>query len=80
MKYKNILIQNAENGIEARPIFYPMNMMKPYKRYINKKEKFPVSENLFNSSISLPSAYDVNKNDINMISNFLKNFQNSIEK
>ena len=47
-----------------------MNMMKAYKRYINKKEKFPVSENLFNSSISLPSAYDVNKNDISMISNF----------
>ena len=80
MKYKSILIKKMQkNGIEARPIFYPMNMMKPYKRYISKKEKFPVSENLFKSSISLPSAYDVNKNDINMISNFFKNFYSSIK-
>ena len=80
MKYKSILIKKMQEiGIEARPIFFPMNMMKPYKRYINKKEKFPVSENLFKSSISLPSAYDVNKNDINMISNFFKNFYSSIK-
>ncbi len=81
MKYRKILIQKMqENGIEARPIFYPMSMMKPYKRYINKKDKFPVSEDLFKSSISLPSAYDVNKNDISLISNFLNNFRNSINR
>ena len=68
-----------ENGIEARPIFYPMNMMKPYQKYISKKEKFPISEKLFNSSISLPSAYDVKLKEIIIISNFLNKFQNLIK-
>ena len=79
LKFKNLLIKSMqENGIEARPIFYPMNMMKPYQKYISKKEKFPISEKLFNSSISLPSAYDVKLKEINIISNFLNKFQNSI--
>ena len=80
LKFKNLLIKNMqENGIEARPIFYPMNMMKPYQKYISKKEKFPISEKLFNSSISLPSAYDVKLKEIIIISNFLNKFQNLIK-
>jgi perosamine synthetase len=81
LKYKDILIQKMQSsGIEARPIFYPMNMMNPYQKYIKKNEKFPVSELLFNSSISLPSAYDVKLKDITIVSNFLKNFKNLIDK
>jgi len=57
-----------------------MNMMNPYQKYIKKNEKFPVSELLFNSSISLPSAYDVKLKDITIVSNFLKNFKNLIDK
>ena len=80
LKFKNLLIKNMqENGIEARPIFYPMNMMKPYQKYISKKEKFPISEKLFNSSISLPSAYDVKLKEIIIISNFLNKFQTLIK-
>jgi perosamine synthetase len=80
LKFKNLLIKKMQdNGIEARPIFYPMNMMKPYKKYISKKEKFPISERLFNSSISLPSAYDVKLKEINIIVDFLKKFQNLIK-
>ena len=61
-------------GIETRPIFYPMNFMKPFKKYLNKIDKFPISKKLFETSISLPSAYDVKKNDVIKVGNFLKNY------
>ena len=63
-----------QNNIEARQIFYPMNLMPPYKKYIKNKQKFPISTKLFNSSLSLPSAYDVTKKDVVMISKILKKF------
>lgn len=81
IKYKNTLIKKMQSsGIEARPVFFPMNLMKPYKKYLKKNETFPVSQKLFKSSISLPSAYDVALSDIITIGNFLKKFQNSKKK
>ena len=64
--------------IEARPIFFPMNMMPPYKKYLKKNEKFEVSKNLFESSISLPSAYDIDEKKILEVSKFLNSFFNQI--
>ena len=55
-----------------------MNLMKPYKKYLNKKDKFPISLKLFHNSISLPSAYDVKKTDINKIYKFLSRFKNTL--
>ena len=78
-KYKNRIIKELNfYGIEARQIFFPMNLMKPYQKYLNKKDKFPVSLKLFNNSISLPSAYDVKKSDINKIYKFLSKFKNTL--
>jgi perosamine synthetase len=71
---KKILLDMEQNNIEARQIFYPMNLMPPYKKYIKNKQKFPVSTMLFNSSLSLPSAYDVSKKDVTKISKILKKF------
>jgi len=79
LKFKNRIIKELNfYGIEARQIFYPMHLMKPYKKYINKKDKFPVSLKLFNNSISLPSAYDVKKNDILKIYKYLSKFKNTL--
>jgi len=81
IKYKNTLIKKMQRlGIEARPVFFPMNLMKPYKKYLKKNETFPNSQQLFKSSISLPSAFDVTLSDINIIGNFLKKFQNLKKK
>ena len=78
-KYKNRIIKELNfYGIEARQIFFPMNLMKPYQKYLNKKDKFPVSLKLFNNSISLPSAYDVKKSDMNKIYKFLSKFKNTL--
>ena len=74
-KYREkILVKMNSRGIETRPIFYPMNFMKPFKKYLNKRDKFPISKKLFETSISLPSAYDVKKNDVIKVRNFLKNY------
>ena len=76
-KFKDKLLKYlVSNKIEARPIFYPMHLMPPYKKFIKKKNKFPVSLKLFNSSISLPSAFDVTKKDIKKIFELLKSFDN----
>ena len=78
-KFKNRIIKELNfYGIEARQIFYPMHLMKPYKKFINKKDKFPVSLKLFNTSISLPSAYDVKKSDVSKIYNYLSKFKNTL--
>ena len=79
LKFKNKIIKELNfYGIEARQIFFPMHLMKPYKKYLNKKDKFPVSLKLFNTSISLPSAYDVKKSDILKIYNYLSKFKNTL--
>ena len=77
-KYKNRIIKELNfYGIEARQIFFPMSLMRPYKKYLNKNDKFPVSLKLFNHSISLPSAYDVKKSDILKIYEYLSKFKNT---
>ena len=74
-KFKEKLLKSMNSkGIETRPIFYPMNFMKPYQKYLNKNDTYPISKKLFETSISLPSAYNVNRNDVIRISNFFKNY------
>ena len=52
-------------GIESRPGFYPLNTMKPYKKYSQKKYK--VSHYIGNNSITLPTYYSLKKNQQNYI-------------
>ncbi len=71
---EKILLDMEKNNIEARQIFFPMNLMPPYKKYLKNNQKFPISNKVFNSSISLPSAYDVNKKDVTKITNLLRRY------
>ena len=41
-------------GIECRPGFYLLNLMKPYKKFV--KGNYPVSNKLSDISISLPTT------------------------
>ena len=69
----NILGSMLKDGIEARPIFFPMSEMPPYKQYIDKDKGYSVSSYLSKSGISLPSSVDLTKEDISRISNsFIK--------
>ena len=62
----------TSNGVENRPMFYPLNKMKVYKKYANGK--FIESEKLSYSSISLPTSINLTKNDIEKISKLILDF------
>ncbi len=58
MKAKSLSEKLVKYGIETRPFFYPMNKQPIIKKLklINKKEKFPVSEKLYQTGLYLPSG------------------------
>jgi perosamine synthetase len=56
------------NGIEARPVFYPLHVMPPYQKYADGKE-FPVSNSVSSRGLSLPSSIKLNNADITEICN-----------
>ncbi len=61
----------VDNGIETRPMFYPIHTMPIYsKRY----EKHPVAERLSSRGINLPSYPGLEHNDVNIIISCLRNF------
>lgn len=67
-KNKTIKIGNylMKNGIEVRSGFWPLNKQKGFKfKYVKSKTK--VSEDIFNKSLILPSAYHLDKSKINYI-------------
>ncbi len=62
------------NGVQARKLWKPINMLKPYKKaiYIGKKSSF----SLYKDSLSLPSSTNLKKDEqdfiIDLVNNFLK--------
>ncbi len=55
------------NGIECRPVFYPLHQMPPYQRYCSRKKNFPISERISSCGISLPSAVTLSDKEIEEI-------------
>ena len=63
-----------KNGIEARKIFYPLNIMPPYKEFSSKE--LPVSNSISSRGISLPTSFNMKEIDITHILNKLSQFLN----
>lgn len=68
--YKNdtrdqLITQLGYRGIDARPGFYPMHLMDPYREFAIGK--YPVSSYLSANSISLPSSPGLLNEEINHI-------------
>lgn len=61
----------AENGIETRPLFYPVHTMPMYS---TKYQRHPVAENLGWRGINLPSYPSLTMDDINFIIQKIKEF------
>ena len=61
-------------SIESRPMFYPLNVMPPYKKY--GKGKFHNSKALSYKSITIPSHIYLEKKQIKFISRNILNFIN----
>ena len=55
-----------ENGIETRPVFYPMHNQPAYGDYF-RGEEYPVAEELSKKGINLPSANTLTKNEIERV-------------
>ena len=71
----NVIKYLKNNGIDARPLFYPMNEMPAFKKYLNSKNKFlPVSKDISERGFSLPSSPSLKKSDIEYISNILLDY------
>ena len=62
----------GKNGIETRPMFYPIHTMPIYA---NDQEKHSVAEDISKRGLNLPSYSNLGLNDIKFISNCLKMFE-----
>ena len=63
MDRDELIYMLEQNGIETRPIFYPMHILPPYKN----EEIFPIAENVSKRGISLPSSVNLKEEQIEQI-------------
>lgn len=54
------------NGIETRPVFYPIHKMPPYVKFTGNSA-FPNSEGISRMGISLPSSITASRGDIEFV-------------
>jgi perosamine synthetase len=60
-----------EQGIETRPIFYPMHALPPHRRFA-KGQRFPVADLLAARGINLPTWAGLTELDIEFVSDVLR--------
>ncbi|MGZ4857560.1 MAG: DegT/DnrJ/EryC1/StrS family aminotransferase [Methanobacteriaceae archaeon] len=63
----NVIDELRDRGIDTRPLFYPINIMPPYKSV-----KLPNAEELSRKGLSLPSSITLGHKDISKITDELK--------
>ncbi len=66
-----LMLKLLHNGVETRPVFYPLHIMPPYARFAGS-EKFPVSEKLSTGGISLPSAVNLTEEDARSVAGAIR--------
>jgi perosamine synthetase len=62
-----LLSKLLKNGVETRPVFYPLHIMPPYKKYIRKNQNFENSIYVSENGISFPSSVTISETEINSI-------------
>ncbi|HTL83228.1 MAG TPA: aminotransferase class I/II-fold pyridoxal phosphate-dependent enzyme [Bacteroidia bacterium] len=48
-----------KNGVETRPVFYPLHEMPPYLKYVLDGQKFPATDHISRNGLSLPSSVTI---------------------
>ncbi len=61
----------SDKGVDNRRFFYPAGMMPPYKEYVGKRS-FPVSAELSNTGMNLPSSSSVTTEEIEYIARIIR--------
>jgi perosamine synthetase len=70
---RDALMQHLETqGIETRPVFYPMHVLPPYKD--QESEGFPVADSVSSRGINLPTHALLTNDDIRYIASVLTNY------
>lgn len=69
---EDLLDRLAARGIQARPFFYPISEMPPFKQRVNT----PVSMDLSPRGINLPSAHDLTEDDVDYVCAALRDILN----
>ena len=78
-EYRNLIIEKlAMRGVEARPIFYPLHVMPPYKKFASKNLTYKISSELSECGISLPSATTLSDDDIALVCKSFKEILKTI--
>ncbi len=62
-----IMSHLLKNGIEVRNCFYPVHLMKPYRKYYSKQNNLDNSISLSKSIIALPSSVNLGDKEIKNI-------------
>ena len=63
MKRDELIEKMMKNGVETRPLFYPLHEMPPYTKYILPGQRFEVSTRLSQAGISLPSSVTITREE-----------------
>jgi perosamine synthetase len=58
-----------KNGVETRPLFFPLHVMPPYRSYVKSGQQFPVADWLSANGISLPSSVSIDLREQNEVLN-----------
>lgn len=66
-KRDEIIAMMIKNGVEVRPIFYPIHRMPPYAPFVAAGQTYPVSDALSDAGISLPSGVTMSEPDIEKV-------------
>lgn len=66
-----------KNGVETRPVFYPLHEMPPYIQYVRSGQTFPVTDHISRNGISLPSSVTITAEEQNSILNAVSAIYNT---
>jgi perosamine synthetase len=66
-----------KNGVETRPLFFPLHVMPPYAKYVKNGQTFPVSNFLSAHGISLPSSVNIEDAEQKNILQFIEAIYNT---
>src|SRR6185295_11879598 len=66
-----------KNGVETRPVFYPLHEMPPYIQYVKQGQTFEVTDHLSRNGISLPSSVTITMEEQQSILNAINGIYNT---
>ena len=67
-KRDRVMRELDENGIETRPVFYPMHVLPPYK----EESSYPIGDLWSQRGINLPTHQDLTQADVARIATSLR--------